>query len=103
MPKMVLLPKMTMALGGYIRETLFPYEGDDIKPFPFRNVIVGNPTNEPIKMDVPVYSEDWIEKHRKLGLIVVPVKEDDDFVGLFYKVKSLVNSKSEDNRTDQSD
>ena len=40
MPKMVLLPRMTMALGGYIRETIFPYEGDDVKPFPYRNVIV---------------------------------------------------------------
>ncbi|ADC69305.1 Energy-converting hydrogenase B, subunit P [Methanocaldococcus sp. FS406-22] len=90
MPKMVLLPRMTMALGGYIRETIFPYEGDDVKPFPYRNVIVGNPTDEPIKIEVPVYDEDWIERHRKLGLIVVPVNEDDDFVGLFQMVKEKV-------------
>ena len=49
MPKMVLLPRMTMALGGYIRETTFPYDDKDIKPFPYRNVIVGNPTDEPNK------------------------------------------------------
>jgi len=90
MPKMVLLPRMTMALGGYIRETIFPYEGDDVKPFPYRNVIVGNPTDEPIKIEVPVYDEGWIERHRKLGLIVVPVNEDDDFVGLFQMVKEKV-------------
>jgi energy-converting hydrogenase B subunit P len=90
MPKMVLLPRMTMALGGYIRETTFPYDDKDIKPFPYRNVIVGNPTDEPIKIEVPVYDEGWIERHKKLGLVVVPVNEDDDFVGLFYKVKEMV-------------
>ncbi|MEO2116861.1 MAG: energy-converting hydrogenase B subunit P [Methanocaldococcus sp.] len=91
MPKMVLLPRMTMALGGYIRETTFPYEGDDeVKPFPYRNVIVGNPTDEPIKIEVPAYDEGWIERHKKLGLIVVPVNEDDDFVGLFQMVKEKV-------------
>ena len=90
MPKMVLLPRMTMALGGYIRETIFPYEGDDVKPFPYRNVIVGNPTDEPIKIEVPVYDEGWIERHKKLGLIVVPVNEDDDFVGLFQMVREKV-------------
>ncbi|MCQ6254467.1 energy-converting hydrogenase B subunit P [Methanocaldococcus sp.] len=92
MPKMVLLPKMTMALGGYIRETTFPYDDEDIKPFPYRNVIVGNPTDEPIKIEVPAYDECWIERHRKLGLIVVPVTEDDDFVGLFKLVKEKVKN-----------
>jgi energy-converting hydrogenase B subunit P len=90
MPKMVLLPRMTMALGGYIRETTFPYDDKDIKPFPYRNVIVGNPTDEPIKIEVPVYDEGWIERHKKLGLIVVPVNEDDDFVGLFQMVREKV-------------
>jgi len=91
MPKMVLLPRMTMALGGYIRETIFPYEDDgEVKPFPYRNVIVGNPTDEPIKIEIPAYDEGWIERHKKLGLIVVPVNEDDDFVGLFQMVKEKV-------------
>ena len=90
MPKMVLLPKLTMALGGYIRETVMPYGENEAKPFPYRNVIVGNPTDEPIKIEVPVYDEGWIERHKKLGLIVVPVNEDDDFVGLFQMVREKV-------------
>jgi len=90
MPKMVLLPKLTMALGGYIRETVMPYGENEAKPFPYRNVIVGNPTDEPIKIDVPAYDDEWVERHRKLGLIVVPVSEDDDFVGLFKMVEEKV-------------
>jgi len=37
--------------SGYIVETYFPY----------RNIIVVNPTEEPIKIDVPIFSEEWIE------------------------------------------
>ena len=43
-----------------------------------------------IKIEVPVYDEGWIERHKKLGLIVVPVNEDDDFVGLFQMVREKV-------------
>ncbi|ABR56755.1 energy-converting hydrogenase B subunit P [Methanococcus aeolicus] len=90
MPKMVLLPKLTMALGGYIRETTMPYTEDEAKPFPHRNVIVGNPSNEPIKIDVPAYDDGWVERHKNLGLIVVPVSEDDDFVGMYKMVLEKV-------------
>ena len=91
MPKMVLLPKLTMALGGYIRETVVPYSNNEVEAFPYRNVIVGNPTGEPIKIDVPAYDMEWVERHRELGLIVVPVKVEDDFVGLFNMVREKVN------------
>ncbi|MBW9222518.1 energy-converting hydrogenase B subunit EhbP [Methanothermococcus sp. SCGC AD-155-C09] len=91
MPKMVLLPKLTMALGGYIRETVVPYSNDEVEAFPYRNVIVGNPTDEPIKIDVPAYDKEWVERHRELGLIVVPVSVEDDFVGLFNMVREKVN------------
>ena len=87
---MVLLPKLTMALGGYIRETVMPYRDDEATPFPYRNVIVGNPTNEPIKIDVPAYNDGWIERHKKLGLIIVPITENDDFVGLYKMVLEKV-------------
>ncbi|ENN96070.1 Energy-converting hydrogenase B subunit P [Methanocaldococcus villosus KIN24-T80] len=88
MPKMILYPKKVMALGGYIRETAFPYK--DVEPFPYRNVIVANPLDEPIKIDVPAYDKDWVERHRKLGLIVVPVTEKDDFISLFLMVKEKI-------------
>ncbi|MDK2790568.1 MAG: energy-converting hydrogenase subunit [Methanothermococcus sp.] len=87
---MILLPKLTMSLGGYIRETIEPYNDDEAKPFPYRNVVVGNPTDEPIKIDVPAYDENWVERHRELGLIVVPVGIDDDFVGIFKMVEEKV-------------
>ncbi|HIP16648.1 MAG TPA: hypothetical protein EYG87_00665 [Methanothermococcus okinawensis] len=90
MPKMILPPRLTMALGGYIRETVVPYSKDEAEPFPYRNVIVGNPTDKPVKIDVPVYDKEWIDRHRKLGLIVVPVKVEDDFVGLFNMVRKMV-------------
>ena len=90
MPKMVLLPKLTMALGGYIRETAMPYGKDEAKPFPYRNVIVANPTDEPIKIDVPAYDDEWVERHKNLGLIVVPVSVEDDFVGLYKMVQEKV-------------
>ena len=95
MPKMVLLPKLTMALGGYIRENVIPYDNDDIEAFPYRNVIVGNPTEDPIKIDVPAYDREWIERHRELGLIVIPVSIEDDFVGLFNMIKEKVNKSIE--------
>ena len=90
MPKMILPPKLTMALGGYIRETVVPYSEDEAEAFPYRNVIVGNPTDKPVKIEVPVYDKGWIERHRKLGLIVVPVNVEDDFVGLFNMVREKV-------------
>jgi len=90
LPKMVLLPKLTMSLGGYIRETVEIYQEDGVKEFPHRNVVVGNPTNEPIKIDVPAYDEDWVQRHQELGLIVVPVEMDEDFVGIFKMVEEKV-------------
>jgi energy-converting hydrogenase B subunit P len=87
---MVLLPKLTMSLGGYIRETVEIYLDDGVKKFPHRNVVVGNPTNEPIKIDVPAYDDEWIERHKNLGLIVIPVGEDEDFVGIFKMVEDKV-------------
>ncbi len=50
-------PKHMVSLGGYIVETQFPY----------RNLIVINKTSEPIKIEIPVFDESWIEEHRELG------------------------------------
>lgn len=66
-----------ISVGGYIVETEFPY----------RNLIVVNPTEEPIKIDIPVYSEEWIEEHRKLGLEIIPIKEEETFLSNFRKAK----------------
>ncbi len=75
--KFVVRPLHIISVGGYIVETEFPY----------RNLIVVNPTEEPIKIDIPVFSEDWIEKHRNLGLEIITLKDEENFLSNFRKAK----------------
>lgn len=71
--KFVMRPYHIVSLGGYIVEWDFPY----------RNIIVVNKTPEPIKVEIPVFDEDWISQHRKLGLEVIPVTREDNFLALW--------------------
>lgn len=64
-----------ISLGGYIVEWDFPY----------RNLIVVNKTNEPIKIEIPVFDEEWIEETRKLGLDVIPVRDEDNYLMIYKK------------------
>ena len=64
-------PKHMVSLGGYIVETQFPY----------RNLIVK--TSEPIKIEIPVFDESWIEEHRELGLEVIPVSKEDNYLKMW--------------------
>ena len=66
-------PKHMVSLGGYIVETRFPY----------RNLIVINKTSEPIKIEIPVFDESWIEEHRELGLEVIPVSKEDNYLKMW--------------------
>lgn len=75
--KFVVRPLHIISVGGYIVETDFPY----------RNIIVVNPTEEPIKIDVPIFSVDWIEEHRQLGLEIIPIEEEQNFLSNFRKAK----------------
>ncbi len=75
--KFVVRPLHIISVGGYIVETDFPY----------RNIIVVNPTEEPIKIDIPIFSEDWIERHRQLGLEIIPIKEEETFLSNFRRAK----------------
>jgi len=75
--KFVVSPMHIVSVGGYIVETEFPY----------RNLIVVNPTEEPIKMEIPVFKEEWIEEHRQLGLEITPITEKDSFLSNFRKAK----------------
>lgn len=79
--KIVIRPLHIMSLGGYIVETEFPY----------RNVIVVNPTEEPIKLEVPVFTEDWIEEQSKLGLELTPLTEEDNYLSHFRKAKAKLD------------
>ena len=73
--KFVVRPLHMVSLGGYIVEW-------DV---PFRNLIVVNKTEEPIKIEIPVLNDEWIEEHRQLGLEVIPVYDEDSFLRLWKK------------------
>jgi len=79
--KIVIRPQHIISLGGYIVETDFPY----------RNVIVVNPTEEPIKLEVPVFHEEWIEEQRQLGLEIIPLTEKDNYLSNFRKAKARLD------------
>lgn len=64
-----------ISLGGYIIERTFPY----------RNLIVVNKNPESIKIEVPVFEESWIKEHQDLGLDIIPVKEEDNYLLMFKK------------------
>ena len=80
--KFVVRAHHIISLGGYIVERNFPY----------RNVILVNKTSEPIKAEVPVFNEKWIEEHRELGLDVILVRDEDSFLSLFRKAKADLDS-----------
>ncbi|QHN07772.1 energy-converting hydrogenase B subunit P [Methanothermobacter sp. THM-2] len=80
--KMVIRPHHMISLGGYIVELEFPY----------RNLIVVNPTDEYIKIEVPVFDEDWIEEHRELGLRIIPVRDEDNYLSLWRREKALLEA-----------
>ncbi|MBQ6218411.1 MAG: energy-converting hydrogenase B subunit EhbP [Methanosphaera sp.] len=75
--KIVLREHHIIGLGGYIVELRTT----------FRNLIVVNHSDEPIKLEVPVLSDSWIEEHEALGLEVIPVMDDDDYLVTFQVAK----------------
>ena len=68
--KIVLRPHHIIGLAGYIVELRTS----------FRNLIVVNHQDEPIKLEVPVLNDQWIEEHEALGLEVIPVFDDSNFL-----------------------
>ncbi|MCC7569475.1 MAG: energy-converting hydrogenase B subunit EhbP [Candidatus Methanofastidiosa archaeon] len=62
MPKFIVQPKEALNLGGYILENK--------AKLGYRDVIVGNPFKEPVKIYVPIYSEKEVEGIEALGLYV---------------------------------
>ncbi len=84
--KFVVRPQHIVSLGGYIVEVDFPY----------RNIIVVNPTEEPIKIDLPVFTTDWIDEQRKLGLEIIPTKDEDSFLRIWRKEKAKLDKIKEE-------
>ena len=75
--KIVLREHHIIGLGGYIVELRTS----------FRNLIVVNHSDEPIKLEVPVLNDDWIEEHEALGLEVIPVMDDSVYLVTFQMAK----------------
>jgi energy-converting hydrogenase B subunit P len=75
--KFVVRAQHIISVGGYIVERNFPY----------RNVIVVNKTDEAIKIEVPIFEEKWIEEQKALGLEIIPVKDEDNYLKMFKKAK----------------
>jgi len=75
--KIVLRAHHIISLAGYIVELRTS----------FRNLIVVNHSDEPIKLEVPVLNDEWIEEHEALGLEVIPVMDDGDFLVQFQMAK----------------
>jgi energy-converting hydrogenase B subunit P len=75
--KIVLREHHIIGLGGYIVELRTS----------FRNLIVVNHSDEPIKLEVPVLNDDWIEEHEALGLEVIPVMDDSYYLVTFQMAK----------------
>ncbi|MDP3066208.1 MAG: energy-converting hydrogenase B subunit EhbP [Methanobacteriaceae archaeon] len=86
--KIVIRPQHIISLGGYIVETDFPY----------RNVIVVNPTEEFIKIEVPVFSQEWVEEHLQLGLEIIPITEKDNYLSNFRKAKAKLEKLKSENK-----
>jgi energy-converting hydrogenase B subunit P len=84
--KFVVRAMHIISVGGYIVETQFPY----------RNLIVVNPTEEPIKINIPIFTEDWIEEHRSLGLEITPITEKQSFLSNFRKAKIKLDQLKEE-------
>jgi energy-converting hydrogenase B subunit P len=84
--KFVVRAMHIISVGGYIVETQFPY----------RNLIVVNPTEEPIKIDIPIFTEDWIAEHRELGLEITPITEKESFLSNFRKAKIKLDKLKEE-------
>ncbi len=84
--KFVVRAMHIISVGGYIVETQFPY----------RNLIVVNPTEEPIKIDIPIFNEEWIAEHRELGLEITPITEKESFLSNFRKAKIMLDKLKEE-------
>jgi energy-converting hydrogenase B subunit P len=82
MCKFILPSKKVQNLGGYLVENNFE--------FPFRDLIVGNPTNENIKIPVPVYTMDEVEQIKQLGIITYEMQAGESLVEALQKVKDKV-------------
>lgn len=87
MCKFILASKKVQNLGGYIVENHYD--------FPFRDLVVGNPTDENIKIPVPVYTMEEVEKIKELGIITLEMQEGDSLVDAIQEVRDKTGKEPE--------
>ena len=86
MPKIVIRGRHAFNLGGWVVEHK--------ARLPYRDYVVGNPFDEPVKIEAPIYSIEGIKALQDLGLIVEPVATYDRLAEKLKKVKALIESQS---------
>ncbi|KYC47763.1 MAG: hydrogenase subunit EhbP [Candidatus Methanofastidiosum methylothiophilum] len=55
---------------------------------------MGNPTDEPIKIDIPIYNEDIVKSYEQLGVVVYRMKTEESLIAALDKVKAIVKTDS---------
>ena len=86
MTKLLLEPGRVMNLGGYIVESR--------AQLPYRDVVIGNPQKEPVKITAPVIYAETLEEYKMLGIIVEPVAEGESLVKALKKVEHIIEKKA---------
>ncbi|MDD1776300.1 MAG: energy-converting hydrogenase B subunit EhbP [Candidatus Methanomethylicus sp.] len=84
MPKIAIREKHVINMGGWLCERKVN--------LPYRDIVIGNPFNEPVKIESPIYSLEAIEEMKKMGLIIEPVYTYDRLVDKLNKVKAIIQS-----------
>ncbi len=82
MPKIAIRGKDVINLGGWVLEHR--------ANLPYRDYVIGNPFDEPVKIEAPIYSIDGVRAIEALGLIVEPVSSYDALIEKLKKVKALI-------------
>ncbi|MBU7038153.1 MAG: energy-converting hydrogenase B subunit EhbP [Theionarchaea archaeon] len=82
MCKFILPSKKVQNMGGYIVE--------NHSEFPFRDLIVGNPTDENIKIPVPIYTMDEVEKIKELGIVTYEMQAGESLAEALQTVKDKI-------------
>ncbi len=101
MCKFVLPSKKVQNLGGYIVENhdwhVENQTGTAVEKakFPFRDLVVGNPFDENVKIPVPVYTMDEVETIKELGIITYEMQEGDSLAEALQKVRDQVGEEPE--------
>ncbi len=84
MPRIAIRPKAVINLGGWVCERKLT--------IPYRDYVIGNPFDEPVKISSPIYTMEDIKAIEDLGLIVEPVAATDRLVDKLNKVKALIET-----------